>query len=138
MEQAFHLALPVKDLQEARQFYSKILGCKEKRSSFNWVDYDFFGNQLSLHLVAQQPPRQESTSIDGDQVPALHYGMILTQTAWEKLKESLTAKDIKFLIGPRIRFPGGEGEQGTFFIVDPSGNYLEFKFFTDTSKGLWY
>ena len=138
MSQAFHLALPVKDLQEARNFYSKILGCTEKRYSFNWVDYDFFGNQLSLHLVTHQPPRQESTSIDGDQVPAMHYGMILTRAAWEKLRDDLASKDVKFLIGPRIRFPKAEGEQGTFFIADPSGNYLEFKFFTDTSKGLWY
>ena len=110
----------------------------EKRSSFNWVDYDFFGNQLSLHLVGNQPPRQESTSIDGDLVPAMHYGMILTKDTCQELRDSLASKNIKFIIGPRMRFSGMEGEQGTFFIVDPSGNFLEFKFFTDTSRGLWY
>lgn len=138
MSQAFHLALPVQDLSRAKQFYVDILGAELKRSSFNWVDVDFYGNQLSLHLVTSAAQRPESTMIDGDPVPALHFGMILEQEAWEKLQKDLHSKKVDFLIGPKIRFPDAEAEQGTFFITDPDGHYLEFKYFTDTSKGLWY
>jgi extradiol dioxygenase family protein len=135
---AFHLALPVSDLAKAKHFYSEILGVEEKRSSFNWIDYDFFGHQMSLHLVNENPKRPESTSIDGDQVPSMHFGMILEEDQWNSLRDKLAAAGVDFVIGPRIRFEGKEGEQGTFFVVDPSGNYLEFKYFSDTSKGTWY
>jgi extradiol dioxygenase family protein len=135
---AFHLALPVNDLKKAKEFYSNVLGLQEHRSSFNWIDFDFFGHQLSLQLVKDTSQRPEGTLIDGDQVPAMHYGMILDQTGWEALRDRLAGAGVNFIIGPRIRFEGKEGEQGTFFIVDPSGNYLEFKYFSDTSRGTWY
>ena len=138
MAQAFHLALPVQDLAKAKKFYVEIIGAKLKRSSFNWVDIDFYGNQVSLHLVTSKAERPESTMIDGDPVPALHFGMILEKEAWEALQKDLHSKKVDFKIGPKIRFPEAEAEQGTFFITDPDGNYLEFKYFSDTSKGLWY
>jgi len=134
----FHLALPVRDLEETKRFYVDVLGAKEKRAAFNWVDFDFFGHQLSVHLVTGKVDRPEATMIDGDQVPARHFGMILTQEIWEGLRDKVQQSKQNFIIGPKIRFKGKEGEQGTFFIVDPSGNYLEFKYFSDTSKGLWY
>lgn len=134
----FHLALPSNDLSKTREFYSKILGLAEKRSAFNWIDFDFFGHQVSFHLVRDMSERLEPTIIDGDQVPARHFGAILTFAAWEALRTRLETLNQKFVIGPRIRFQGKEGEQGTMFIVDPSGNYLEFKYFTDTSRGPWY
>ncbi len=134
----FHLALPSNDLAKTREFYSKILGLTEKRSAFNWVDFDFFGHQVTFHLVKDVSERLESTVIDGDQVPARHYGAILTHDDWEQLKSRLEQHNQRFIIGPRTRFQGKEGEQGTMFIVDPSGNYLEFKYFTDTSRGAWY
>lgn len=136
--QPFHLALPVRDLPSARAFYRDILGQQERRFAFNWVDFDFFGHQLSLHLVTSDIPRPESTGIDGDQVPASHFGMVLLKEQWEALRDKLQQQNIPFLIGPKIRFAGKDGEQGTLFLTDPSGNYLEFKYFTDTSKGVWY
>ena len=134
----FHLAIPVVDLEKARNFYGDILGQAERRSAFNWVDFDFFGHQLSLHLVKVMSDRIESTMLDGDQVPARHFGAVLPLSDWEKLQKRLEEKKQKFVIGPRVRFAGKEGEQGTMFIVDPFGNYLEFKYFTDTSRGAWY
>lgn len=136
--QPFHLALPVYDLDETRQFYAQLLGLEEKRSAINWVDFDFFGHQLSFHLVGGKLGRVESTLIDNDQVPARHFGLICTKEQWEKLRARLEEHKQKFIIGPKIRFQGKVGEQGTFFITDPSGNYLEFKYFTDTTKGHWY
>lgn len=134
----FHLALPAYDLDETRRFYIDTLGLAEKRSAINWVDFDFFGHQLSVHLVGGKQGRVESTLIDSDQVPARHFGLVLDKTDWDQLRERLASNNQKFIIGPKIRFQGKVGEQGTFFITDPSGNYLEFKYFTDTSKGPWY
>jgi len=135
---AFHLALPVTDLEKAKNFYGGVLALEEKRSSFNWIDYDFFGHQLSLHLVNDVSCRTESTSIDGDLVPALHSGLVLEKSDWDTLRDSLHKAKVSFVIGPRVRFEGKEGEQGTFFIIDPFGHYLEFKYFSDTSEGIWH
>ncbi len=136
--QPFHLALPAYDLDETRRFYTQVLGVEEKRSAINWVDFDFFGHQLSMHLVGGKTGRIESTLIDSDQVPARHFGLICSKAEWEKIRDRLSGKGQNFIIGPKIRFAGKVGEQGTFFITDPSGNYLEFKYFTDSTHGSWY
>lgn len=134
----FHIALPAQDLAKTRDFYTKMLGAEERRSAINWIDFDFFGHQLSIHQVVGKETKLESTLIDGDQVPARHFGMVLPKAEWEALRDRLTSLGQKFIIGPRLRFEGREGEQGTMFITDPYGNYLEFKYFTDNSRGLWY
>lgn len=138
----FHLALPSYDLDESRRFYGEILELTERRSAFNWVDFDFYGHQLSLHLVQRSVGRHlsstPSTKIDGDMVPARHFGLVLQQAEWEALHRKLAERGVEFVIKPRIRFAGKEGEQGTFFVRDPSNNCLEFKYFTDTSRGDWY
>ena len=46
----FHLAIPVTNLEENRIFYRDILECQEGRSSDHWVDFNFFGHQLVIHL----------------------------------------------------------------------------------------
>jgi extradiol dioxygenase family protein len=53
---------------------------------------------------------------------------------WKDLSEKLTAKGVKFVIEPKIRFAGEVGEQATMFFLDPSGNALEFKGFNDFSS----
>ncbi len=135
--ETFHLALPVTDLAEARKFYGGVLSLSEKRSAFNWVDYDFFGHQLSLHLVTEKVKKPEGTMIDGDQVPANHYGLVVSKKKWEELRDSYVAKNVKFIIGPKLRFVGKREEQGTFFLSDPFGNYIEIKYFSDQTHGLW-
>ncbi len=50
MSTIFHLAFNVTDLDQARKFYGKLLGCEEGRSTDSWVDFNFFGHQISLHL----------------------------------------------------------------------------------------
>lgn len=149
----FHLAFPVDDLQAARRFYGGLLGCSEGRTSSRWIDFDFFGHQLTAHLVERAPlaqapgdepsatrpvsadpvhPHPGSTNpVDGDQVPARHFGMILDRPQWEQLAARLEAAGADFLIRPRIRFEGQVGEQATLFIRDPAGHALEFKSFTD-------
>jgi extradiol dioxygenase family protein len=130
----FHLAFPVRDLGEARAFYGTLLGCEEGRSSDEWIDFDFFGHQIVTHLSANEPEHKAHNLVDGDAVPVRHFGVILTMDAWHDLAEKLKRAKASFLIEPEIRFRGLPGEQATFFILDPSGNALEFKAFDDESR----
>ena len=130
----FHLAFPVRDLADARAFYGTLLGCKEGRSSAEWVDFNFFGHQLVAHLSPDEPEHKAHNLVDGDAVPVRHFGVILTMEAWRELVERLTRAKIAFLIPPEIRFEGLPGEQATFFIRDPSGNALEFKAFENDAR----
>ena len=126
----FHLAMPIDDLSAARRFYLEVLGCREGRSAERWVDFDLFGHQLSLHLVAGAGV-QGANPVDGDSVPIPHFGVVLTWDDWHALKERLLLADTVFVIPPRIRFAGEAGEQATMFFRDPAGNALEFKSFRD-------
>ena len=130
----FHLALPVTDLNETRVFYEQVLGCSPGREAKRWVDLDFFGHQLVLHLVEPEDhPAVATNAVDSHAVPAGHFGPILDWSDWEALAERLRARGVEFAIEPYLRFKGKAGEQGTFFVKDPSGNHLEFKTFRDIS-----
>jgi extradiol dioxygenase family protein len=129
----FHLAIPVDDLDAADRFYRELLGCPVGRTDPHWIDFDFFGHQLTVHLST--PTHAAPTNaVDGDAVPVRHFGVVLPWAAWQALGERLTAANIAFLIKPHVRFPGQIGEQGTMFIRDPAGNALEFKSFRDPSR----
>ncbi len=125
----FHLALPVSDLQKAREFYGKSLGCKEGRSDEGWVDFDFFGHQLVFHLDKEGVFKAIKNPVDGHGVPVPHFGVILEMSDWEKLAQKLKNLKTKFIIEPYVRFKGQVGEQATMFFQDPNGLNLEFKAF---------
>jgi len=129
----FHLAFPVTDLDEARQFFVGVLGCREGRSASRWVDFDFYGHQISAHL-RPSVEGSDRNSVDGDAVPVRHFGLILPFEEWEQLRDHLTRCGAEFLIEPKIRFRGKPGEQGTMFVRGPSGNAVEFKTFKDQSR----
>lgn len=125
----FHLAFNVRDLDEARRFYGETLGCAEGRSAPTWVDYDFFGHQISLHLG--EPFATARTGRVGEHlVPMPHFGVILELAEWQALAARLTAYGVEFVIPPSLRFAGQPGEQWTMFFVDPFGNPLEVKGFS--------
>ena len=124
----FHLAFPVDNLDKTREFYTAILGCKEGRSSDSWIDFDMYGHQVVAHLVDELEPVQTNL-VDGNNVPASHFGVILEMNDWNELAKRLTESGIKFIIEPHIRFKGESGEQATMFFLDPCGNALEFKSF---------
>jgi extradiol dioxygenase family protein len=124
----FHLAFPVRDLAEARRFYGGLLGCPEGRSSAEWVDFDFHGHQIVAHLSAAVEG-EAFNSVDGENVPVRHFGLILPLPEWEAATMRLRAAGIRFIIEPQIRFKGQPGEQATCFFRDPSGNAIELKAF---------
>jgi extradiol dioxygenase family protein len=129
----FHLAFPVRDLASTRAFYGELLGCPEGRSAERWVDFDFFGHQLSAHL-SEASTSVPTNEVDEDDVPVRHFGVVLSMERWEALAARLRERRVAFLIEPRIRFRGEVGEQATFFVRDPSGNALEFKAFADPAR----
>lgn len=130
----FHLAFPVASLAEARHFYGELLGCAEGRSSDTWVDFDFFGHQIVAHLAPEELRTASAHDVDGDRVPVRHFGVVLDMAAWHVLAETLRAAGVTFAIKPHVRFKGEVGEQATMFLLDPSGNALEFKAFADRTK----
>ena len=130
----FHLAISVNNLEVCRLYYREILGCIEGRSSDYWVDFDFFGHQLVIHLDKNKSVPSSSNSVDGKEVPVPHFGIILEWKVFNNFVDLLTKKKIKFIIKPYTRFKGLPGEQSTMFFKDPSGNYLEFKSFKNPKQ----
>lgn len=130
----FHLAFPVHDLEAARNFYGGVLGCAEGRSSNKWVDFDLAGHQVVAHLAPEDCAPPTTNVVDGRDVPASHFGLLLEPTAWHDMVARLRdAPDTRWVIEPTLRFEGQTGEQFTCFVLDPSGNALEFKSFADDS-----
>jgi len=136
----FHLAIPVHNLADARAFYGDLLGCPEGRSSESWVDFNFFGHQLVCHLHrdSSRPSLGRTTNlVDDHDVPVPHFGAVLELDAWDRLSGKLKAANIHFVVEPHIRFKGQSGEQATMFLLDPSGNAIEFKAFQDIAGQLF-
>ena len=137
----FHVAVQVRDLDEARRFYTGILGCTEGRSARDWVDFNFYGHQLVCHLNPHLGPNGRLTShvntVDGEGVPVPHCGVVLEMQDWSRLAERLRQQPVEWVIEPCIRFAGTPGEQSTLFILDPSGNALEFKSFRNIAAQLF-
>ena len=134
MKNPFHLAFPIKDIEETKKFYKNILGCKIGRESDAWVDFNFFGHQVSAHLKPEELSNTKKNKVDGKSVPVRHFGVVLDWKEWRSLSEKLQKLKIKFIINPYIRFKGEVGEQATMFFLDPSGNALEFKSFKDPKQ----
>lgn len=130
----FHLAFPVHDLDAARAFYVGLLGCREGRSARTWVDFDLFGHQIVAHLSAERRAATGANQVDGHDVPVPHFGVVLDMDTWARLAQTLRSAQVPFVIEPYIRFKGEPGEQATLFLLDPSGNALEFKAFADIKQ----
>jgi len=129
----FHLALPVKELGETADFYKNVLNCKQGRRSEKWMDLDFFGHQLVLHITKDKKSEDidPTNPVDGHDVPIPHFGVVLNYDDWYEMEKKLKEYGMKFLIEPYIRFKGEAGEQATMFFYDPSGNAVELKAFKD-------
>lgn len=125
----FHLAIPVTDLASAREFYGGLLRCPEGRSADTWVDFDFFGNQISAHSTGTVTPTQNTGKVEDILVPMPHFGAILGWDEFTAIADRIRAVGMSFILEPRTRYAGQPGEQATMFLLDPSGNALEFKSF---------
>jgi extradiol dioxygenase family protein len=130
----FHLAFPIRDIEETRKFYGDVLGCEIGRNTDRWIDFNFFGHQLSAHIKPEELGSKALTIVDNKQVPLRHFGAILEWEEFDGLAERVRKNGIQFVIEPYVRFKGEVGEQATMFFFDPCGNALEFKAFKDKSQ----
>ena len=137
----FHIALQVRNIDEARHFYGDVLGCAKGRSDTHWVDFNLYGHQFVCHLNPNLGAGGRIAShynpVDGHGVPVPHCGVVLEMDDWNALAEQLRARRVEFVVEPYIRFQGQPGEQATMFFLDPSGNALEFKSFKDIASQLF-
>jgi len=136
----FHIAVQVRDIDEARVFYKDILGCTEGRSDPQWVDFNLFGHQFVCHLNPSLGKSGKLSShfnlVDGHGVPVPHCGVVLRPPEWEQLAARIR-RHVAFVIEPTTRFKGRAGEQSTMFFMDPTGNALEFKAFQNIETQLF-
>ena len=130
----FHLAFTVTDLESSRKFYGALLGCSEGRSSDTWVDFNFFGNQLSLHVGNSVKQSKANSKVEDITVPMPHFGCVLDWDTFDHLGKKLKSAGIKFIVRPSVRFNGLAGEQATMFFEDYSGNAIEFKAYRNPSE----
>lgn len=137
----FHLAIQVRDIAEARDFYGAKLGLTEGRSDECWIDWNMFGHQVVTHLNPNLGPDGRVVThrnpVDRKAVPVPHFGVVLTISEWDQLAERCRTFVEEFIIEPYVRFEGEPGEQKTMFFEDPSGNALEFKAFADIDGQLF-
>jgi hypothetical protein len=137
----FHIAVQVRDIEEARRFYKNTLGCSEGRSAAQWVDFNLYGHQFVCHLNPNLGREGKLAShfnpVDGQGVPVPHFGVVLRPLQWAELAERVQQHGVDFVVEPYTRFKGQTGEQSTMFFMDPSGNALEFKAFQDIETQLF-
>ena len=107
-----------------------MLGCSRGREDEHWIDFNLYGHQLVCHL-SHAASAQISNSVDGDNIPVPHFGVILDFQEFDALAEKLRKNNQEFIVEPRTRFKGEAGEQRTMFICDPSNNAIEFKAFAN-------
>ena len=122
----FHLSIPAVDLEETVRWYGEALGCRPGRRSADAVILDLGGHQI----VAQRLP---SGSVPDTQrgIYPRHFGLVFDRfEAWQALRERVDAAGIVFAVPPKCRFPDEQLEHHTFFLIDPSGNWLEFKHYS--------
>lgn len=134
MNTNFHYAFKVKDIESAKRFYHDLLGCELGRETENWVDFNFFGHQLSAHVSAQMPALDYCGKVDGVKVPIPHFGCIISSHDFEHIAQKLKENKVNFIIEPQIRYAGKTGEQKIMFVLDFSGNPLEFKCFKNEEE----
>lgn len=130
----FHYSFKVKDIQSTKDFYINVLECKQGRSTENWIDFDFFGNQLSAHVSNNIPTPDYCGTVDAIKVPIPHFGCVLTINQFETVKDNLEKANCKFIVKPQIRYKDLIGEQLTMFTEDFSGNPIEFKAFKNPDE----
>ena len=130
----FHYAFKIKDIAGTKQFYINILGCEEGRSTETWIDFNFFGHQLSAHISDNIPAPDYCGKVDGVSVPIPHFGCLLSPEQFNEVHKKLEENNIEFLIKPQKRYSGQPGEQMILFVFDFSGNPIEFKAFTNETQ----
>jgi hypothetical protein len=124
MQDACHIAIPARDLDEAVEFYVFGLGVKLARRYADRVTFDFFGDQLVCHLCEDVPAEAIAYP--------RHFGVSFAKAEdFDRLLRLVEHRKLAVLSGPSLRFEGTAEQHRTIFLQDPSNNVLEFKNYDD-------
>lgn len=119
----FHLAFPITDIDQTKEYYGGGLGCEIGRESGHAVILSLYGHQLVAHLTKEPLMPQKG-------IYPRHFGLIFTsEDDWEALLERVQQRQLSFYEKPKLRFSGQLTEHRTFFLQDPFYNLMEFKFY---------
>ena len=125
-EALFHLAFPVANIPQTKQFYVQGLGCEPGRETPHSLILNLYGHQLVAHTTEDITPQQG--------IYPRHFGLIfLQETDWETLHDRAITRQLTFHQSQKRRFPGSVLEHRTFFLQDPFYNLLEFKYYCHQS-----
>lgn len=114
----FHLSVPVRDLQEAVDFYRHYLGAQIGRSTDEFADALMFGAQVTL--------QNDPASVSHPMPRTRHFGATLPWDEWENVVSRFTGSDL-IVEAPKVSYQGEPTEQAKLMITDPSGNLIEIK-----------
>lgn len=124
---AFHLAIPARDLTETGHFYNKLLGCQISRQYPDRITFNFFGDQLVCHLSPDEPEPGPDPSL----YPR-HFGVTFRDRAdFAALLRLVELRKVPVFQQVKLRFEGTAEEHSTVVLCDPTGNLLEFKHYAD-------
>ncbi len=118
MRPIFHLSIPVRDLEEAVDFYGSQLDAEIGRKTDEFADALVFGAQVTL--------QNDPGSVTSPMPRTRHFGATLPWNHWEQIASRFTGGPI-VVESPTISYVGEPIEQGKMMIVDPSGNLIEIK-----------
>ncbi|MBD2462261.1 VOC family protein [Oscillatoria sp. FACHB-1407] len=123
MQTIFHLAFPVTDITQTKDYYGNGLGCAIGRENATSVILNLYGHQLVAHLAHEPLELQRG-------IYPRHFGLIFNaESDWETLLERAQRQGLAFYQQPKERFVGSPLEHRTFFLEDPFHNLMEFKFY---------
>lgn len=128
-ETIFHLAFPVRNLQEAKKFYVEVLGAGVGRQTAAWMDIMLYGAQITLHEKPEQVLPEEKNGVR-------HFGATLPWTRWQAVADGLRARAVSFRMPPTISHHGTPAEQAKLMLCDPSGNVIELKCYRNPAAAL--
>lgn len=122
---AFHLAIPAHDLDEAQHFYVNKLGCHLARRYDDRITIDFFGDQVVCHL-------SERTDAGPLHLYPRHFGITFrSRSDFDALLFLVETRSLEVFAPCEPRFKDLVEEHLTIVLVDPSGNLIEFKHYRD-------
>jgi extradiol dioxygenase family protein len=135
------MALQVRDIEEARNFYREVLGCLPGRSDGSSIDFILYGHQITCHLNSRLGKQERNECIYRPTVrgvPNPYLGVGLTIVEWDAIVERLRKRSVKFVIEPHLAcFEGAADEGASVYFLDPSGNGFEFKSIHTVVEPVW-
>lgn len=119
----FHLAFPVANIAQTKEYYVDGLGCVAGRETHHALILNLYGHQLVAHVTKELLTSQRG-------IYPRHSGLIFTsERDWENLLEQVLSRRLLFREEPKHRFPNSPLEHRTFFLEDPFHNLMEFKYY---------